>query len=75
MNDKRRGRIRPTLLILLWVWAGCVFLVLDLFRNVPELDRVRPQSKLYEGMRKAAHEMVGEPYEAPAFVARTNASP
>lgn len=69
MKQRAKGRIRPTLLILLWVWAGCVFVVVDLFRNVPELDRVRPQSKLYEGMRRAAHEIVGEPYEAPAFVA------
>jgi hypothetical protein len=72
MKERTKGRIRPTLLVLLWVWAGCVFVVVDLFRNVPELDRVRPQSKLYEGMRKAAHEMVGEPYEAPAFVAEAS---
>lgn len=60
-----RRRIRPLLLVLLWVWAVLVFVVIDLFRNVPAFDRIRPESKLYEGMRKAAHEIVGEPYRGP----------
>jgi HEAT repeat protein len=63
VTDKTKARIRPTLVILLWIWAGCVFLLIDLFFNVEEFDRVRPESKLYEGMRYAAHEMIGEPYE------------
>jgi antitoxin component YwqK of YwqJK toxin-antitoxin module len=60
-----RRRVRPVLLVLLWVWAILVFVVVDLFRNVPAFDRIRPEAKLYEGMRKAAHEMVGEPYRGP----------
>jgi hypothetical protein len=59
-------RVRPFLLVLLWIWAVLIFGVVDLFRNVPEFDRVRPKSRLYEGMRKAAHRMVGEPYAGPA---------
>lgn len=55
-------RVRPLLLVLLWIWAACVFLVLDLFLNVEALDDVRPRSTLYRGMRKVAHEAVGEPY-------------
>jgi len=39
--------------------------VLDLFLNVEEFDRVRPRSSLYEGMRRAAHEMTGERYASP----------
>ena len=61
-----KPRIRPLLLILLWIWAGCVFLVVDLFWNVPEFDRVRPRAPLYGGMRRAAHEMVGERFRARA---------
>jgi hypothetical protein len=61
-----RRRVRPLLLVLLWIWAVLIFGVVDLFRNVPEFDRLRPRSKLYEGMRKAAHEMVGESYEGPS---------
>jgi hypothetical protein len=56
-------RVGWRLLILLWVWAALVFVVVDLFRNVPAFDRIRPRAKLYEGMRYAAHEMVGEPYQ------------
>ncbi len=59
-------RIRPVLLVLLWVWAACIFVVVDLFRNVSEFDDVRPRSKLYEGMREAAHELSGERYDRPA---------
>jgi len=54
-------RVGLRLLILLWMWAGCVFLVVDLFLNAPGLDGIRPRSPLYRGMRMAAHEMVGEP--------------
>jgi len=46
---------------MLWIWAALVFTVVDLFRNVPEFDRVRPDWGLYRGMRVAAHRMVGEP--------------
>jgi len=59
-----KPRVRARLLVLLWIWAACIFAVLDLFLNVPELDRVRPDSRLYEGMRVAAHRMVGEPLDA-----------
>jgi hypothetical protein len=50
------------LLFLLLVWAALMFLLFDLFLNVEQFDRIRPESQLYEGMRFAAHEMVGEPY-------------
>ncbi|MHC5011611.1 MAG: hypothetical protein ACYTG6_11790 [Planctomycetota bacterium] len=53
-------RVRFRLLLLLWAWAGCVFLTLDLFLNVEEFDAVRPRATLYRGMRVAAHRMVGE---------------
>ena len=38
MNDNasRKRRIRPLLLILLWVWAILVFLVVDLFLDVDD---------------------------------------
>jgi HEAT repeat protein len=52
-------RVRPLLLILLWVWALCVAIVLDMFWNVEEFDRVRPRSTLYRGMRVAGHKLVG----------------
>jgi hypothetical protein len=55
-----RKRVRVTLLVLLWIWAGSVFLVLDLFLNVPEFDAVRPRAGFYWAMRKTAHDMVGE---------------
>ena len=58
-----KRRVRPTLLILLWAWALVVFVAIDLFLNVPEFDRVRPDARIYQGMRMAAHDMVGEPYE------------
>lgn len=54
-------RIRLRLLLLLWVWAVLMFVVVDLFRNVPAFDRVRPRARVYEAMRHTAHEMVGEP--------------
>ena len=38
-KPRRRG-VRPLLLILLWVWAALVFVVVDLFLNVEEFDRV-----------------------------------
>jgi len=59
MRAKRRVGLR--LLVLLWIWAICVFACLDLFLNVPELDGVRPRTPLYRGMRVAAHKLVGEP--------------
>ena len=55
-----RKRVRPLLLVLLWVWAVCIFMILDLFLNIPEFDAVRPRASLYRGMRIAAHRMVGE---------------
>ncbi|MHC4959565.1 MAG: hypothetical protein ACYTGN_14455 [Planctomycetota bacterium] len=58
----KRPRVRFGLLLLLWVWAGCVFLTLDLFLNIEEFGGVRPRARLYRGMRVAAHRMVGEPY-------------
>jgi antitoxin component YwqK of YwqJK toxin-antitoxin module len=62
-----RRRVRPLLLALLWVWALCVFATLDLFLNIREFDVIRPRAPLYQGMRRAAHDIVGEPYEpAPA---------
>jgi len=70
-----RRRVRPVLLVLLWVWAILVFVIVDLFRNVPAFDRIRPTARLYEGMRKAAHEMVGEPYDGPLRVAGEGARP
>ncbi len=54
-------RIRPLLLVLLWIWVASIALVLDLFLNVTEFDAIRPRSTLYQGMRIAAHAMVGEP--------------
>ncbi len=54
------------MLVLLWIWAICIFTVVDLFRNVDEFDGIRPRSKLYRGMRVAAHKMVGEPIRAEA---------
>lgn len=59
---KPRGRVRCTLLVLLWIWAGCVFLVVDLFFNVDEFDEIRPRAPLYRAMREVAHEMIGEPW-------------
>jgi antitoxin component YwqK of YwqJK toxin-antitoxin module len=63
--EKKKGtrRVRPLLLVLLWVWAGCVFVVVDLFRNVEEFDAVRPRSQLYHGMQRAAHELVDTPFD------------
>jgi len=61
-NSKRRG-IRPVLLVLLWMWALVMFLVVDLFFNVDEFDHVRPDAPLYRGMRKVAHDLVGERFE------------
>jgi hypothetical protein len=46
-----RPRVRLTLLVLLWAFAGTVFLVVDLFLNVPAFDEVRPRAKLYRSMR------------------------
>lgn len=42
-----------------------MFVVVDLFRNVPEFDRVRPKWRTYEQMRAAAHEISGEPWLEP----------
>lgn len=60
--SKSSRRIRPRLLILLWIWSACMFTVVDLFLTVDEFDGVRPRAPLYRGMRIAAHKMVGEPY-------------
>jgi len=65
MAKPLRKRIRPVLLVLLWVWALCIFLVVDLFFNVNEFDAVRPRSSLYTGTRLAAHKLVGEPIAEP----------
>ena len=46
-----RPRVRKTLLVLLWIWAACVFLTLDLFLNVREFDAVRPRAGISRGMR------------------------
>lgn len=66
-----RRRVRPHLLVLLWIWAALVFVVLDLFLNVPEFDGIRPRAPLYRAMRMTAHELVNEPYleDAPAITA------
>jgi hypothetical protein len=74
MNPKPR-RVRPLLLVLLWIWAGCIALVLDLFLNVAEFDGVRPRAPLYQAMRWAAHEMVGEPLLDEAATARSSPRP
>ncbi|MGQ0614420.1 MAG: hypothetical protein ACT4PV_11850 [Planctomycetaceae bacterium] len=68
-----RRRVGARLLVLLWIWAGCIALVLDLFLNVEKFDGVRPRAALYRGMREVAHKMVGEPIlerEATAVVQR-----
>lgn len=63
-----KRRIRPLLLALLWIWAALVFTVVDLFRNVPEFDRVRPTARFYRALRFTGHEMTGTPYlEADEF--------
>lgn len=53
--------MRPVLLFLLWVWALSVFVAVDMFFNVPAFDAIRPWASLYHGMRRAGHQMVGEP--------------
>jgi len=59
---KPRRRVRPLLLVLLWIWAVCVFLVVDLFLNVRALDGVRPDSDWYRATRYAAHKISGRTY-------------
>ena len=59
-DSDRRPRVRLTLLVLLWIWAACIFVTLDLFLNVSEFDAVRPRSDLYRGMRTAIHLFGGE---------------
>jgi hypothetical protein len=61
-KTKPKPGVRWTLLVLLWAWALCMALVLDLFRNVEAFDRIRPDTRLYRATRFAAHRMVGEPY-------------
>ena len=56
-------RVRPRLVILLWIWGLLMFVVVDLFRNVPEFDRVRPEWRTYQEMRLAAHRIVDEPLD------------
>lgn len=76
MKPKPR-RVRPLLLVLLWMWAGCIALVLDLFLNIAEFEEVRPRAPLYRGARIAAHDLVGEPIvdEPGAPPTRTRAGP
>ncbi len=62
-KDARKRRVGVRLLILLWIWAACVFLILDLFFNVGALDSIRPRSRSYRAVRFAAHELAGERYE------------
>jgi len=59
---RKRRHARPMLLILLWIWAICVFTIVDMFFNVAEFDRVRPRARLYRAMRYSGHRLVGEPY-------------
>ncbi len=59
----QRRRVGWRLLVLLWIWAACVFLLVDLLFNVPEFDRIRPRSTLYRATRYAGHELSGVPYE------------
>jgi HEAT repeat protein len=40
-----------------------MFAVVDLFKNVPAFDRLRPDSRTYRSMRYAAHKLAGESYE------------
>ena len=68
-DSDRRPRVRLTLLVLLWIWAACIFLTLDLFLNVSEFDAVRPRAEIYRAMRYTAHAMVGEPYQEDDFAA------
>ena len=60
---EKKNRISWRLLILLWIFGGCVFLVVDLFLNVAEFDDVRPDWQIYRATRFVAHDMVGEKYE------------
>ncbi|MEE8104180.1 MAG: hypothetical protein V3T86_01445 [Planctomycetota bacterium] len=62
MEHTGKQRIRPRLVILLWIWAVLIFTVVDLFLNVTEFDAVRPQVRWYRAARFTAHKMVGEPY-------------
>ena len=57
-KSQSRRRIRPLLLVLLWIWAACIFMVVDLFKNVNEFDDIRPRARLYRGMRHAAHDLI-----------------
>jgi len=60
-------RVRPLLLILLWIWVITVAILVDMFWNVDEFDGFRPRASLYRGMRVAAHLMVGEPVEEDGY--------
>lgn len=71
----QKPRVRLRLLLLLWVWAALVFVVVDLFRDVPEFDRIRPRGGLYEAMRATAHEMVREPHQDEARAPPAAAGP
>jgi hypothetical protein len=64
-------RIRWTLVVLLWLWVGCIALVLDLFWNVSVFDRVRPDATLYRATRYVAHRLVGERYAEDDAFGRT----
>lgn len=39
-----------------------MFVVVDLFYDVPQFDRIRPRAELYRAMRQTAHEMAERPY-------------
>jgi len=70
-NDDASAKkpIRWMLLVLLWAWALVMFIVVDLFLDVEEFDHVRPRTRGYRGMRRAAHEMVGTKYDDPVEAA------
>jgi hypothetical protein len=52
---------RRRLLVLLWIWAICVLMIVDLFLNLSEFDGTRPHADFYRALRVAGHKMVGEP--------------
>ncbi len=60
-EGKPQSRIRPVLLVLLWIWAILVFVVVDLLLDVEAFDRIRPESDFYRSLRAAGHDMSGTP--------------
>lgn len=69
---QQKPRVRLRLLLLLWVWAALMFVVVDLFYNVPEFDRVRPRADAYRALRYTAHEMVRRSYTEDDEFGRTS---